>query len=145
MKPVKSDRLRPLALLKHMELQGESHHDLLCSLREHPDPESRCVLAWRTPTAVSSLALEAATRLEPMDLHRALYLMLDSPRELDRGRGTVTPVARGRWAPRDDGLASFAWTPHAAPMVVRFRDERGAIDARDAAHLARATALERLE
>lgn len=76
-------------------------------------------------------------------MHRAAYLELTGPTLLDGGRGAVEPIALGRWQPRDDGSAGFAWTPHAPQMIVRFFDAKGAVDARDEGRLSTATSMRR--
>lgn len=134
---------RPLALLRH-EVPGHgAHFDLLLLAKPATEDEDRAALAWRTTGRIDAMAPGQRARLEAIGAHRALYLSLKGPRDLGGGRGSVEPVAAGRWAARDDGDAVLEWHPHGAPMLVRFSDERGSIDARDEVALAAATSVER--
>ena len=63
-----------------------------------PDPDAPIARTWRLATEVWQggtfvRGTHDAERLAP---HRALYLALDAPRELDGGRGRVVPLAACR-------------------------------------------------
>lgn len=135
---------RPAALLRHTDLDGASHFDLLLATTATPAEEERCALCWRCAVAAHALHPGLGASIVPLPLHRGLYLRLDVPRVLEGTRGRVEPIARGRWRPVDSERAELSWTPHGPSWLVRFRSERGILDPRDAASLAGATNLERI-
>ena len=138
-----SDGPWPLALLQHTGSKEGPHFDLLLATEAHPAPQERCALTWRTAMRLHELMIGARVALVPIARHRACYLTLSEPCSLDQDRGTVAPMAIGRWLPLPDGGAELSWAPHASPMIVRFIDADGAVDARDSARLVNAIAIER--
>jgi len=139
-----SEDFRPAALLLHLMVGRPNHFDLLFATVARPKAEERCAICWRTGSATHALLPEHGAALEPIELHRALYLDLREPRELDENRGRVEPLARGRWRPIDAMLAELAWTPHGEPWILRFRLDGRPVDPADAAALASANRIERV-
>ncbi len=86
----------PVAILLHELAEGGSHLDLLIARSGLPAPDdARVVPTWRCAVRPDEASGGTTIGLEPIDDHRALYLRLREPRELDRGRGRVTPLRRG--------------------------------------------------
>lgn len=100
---------RRVAILLHTLLDGSSHVDLLVAPddRERGD-EDRDVAAWRCGERPDRAPSGTTLALEPIEPHRALYLRLDAPRRLDRGRGEVQPLRRGA-ADERDGAMEIRW------------------------------------
>ncbi len=139
-----SEGFRPAALLWHTASSGPGHFDLMLATLPRPSAEERCALCWRAAIAIHGLGPRHSARLTPLEAHRALYLQLDSARELDGARGRVEPIAHGRWRPTASGLAELCWTPHGAPWCVRFDADGRPVDCADPLALAPATRIERL-
>jgi hypothetical protein len=127
----------PAALLWHGPGDGPGHFDLLLAVQPPSGDDDPCAATWRvaagtdagTGTAAATASdgtarvppdfrrREARLVAERIHDHRALYLRLDAPRTLDRGRGTVVPVARGTWRPAPEGGAAMAWDDGARGTV----------------------------
>lgn len=106
------------ALLWHRPGDGPAHFDLLLAAHPPAGDDDPCAATWRVAAATADGAdrvppdfrrHDAHLDAERIHDHRALYLRLDAPRTLDRGRGTVVPVARGTWRPAPEGGAAIAW------------------------------------
>lgn len=98
-----------IALLLHetAEASRQSHIDLLLSAGPGPiGDDERTVRAWRCPARPD----EASRTMDivRIDDHRGLYLRLDGPRDLGRGRGLVRPLRCGVATQRTiDGAEEF--------------------------------------
>lgn len=98
----------PLAVIEH-DAPGGRHFDLLRAVREPAGPEDRPCATWRCSADPSTLAPGHGCGTERIDDHRAAYLSLPGPRTLSDGRGTVHPVAVGRWRSAEDGAFEVEW------------------------------------
>lgn len=98
-----------VSLLHHALDDGTAHVDLLVATDavEVPDDERR-VPTWRCRTRPDSAPPGSRLELERIGDHRGLYLRLDAERQLDRGRGRVTPIRSG-WAEPDAGWLRIRW------------------------------------
>ena len=85
------------AILRHMTTDGLHHFDWLLAGSVTVRPEARETLCWRCPRLLTKLNMNERMVIEALPKHRGLYLTLNGARELDGGRGTVEPIARG-WA-----------------------------------------------
>jgi hypothetical protein len=99
----------PLALLLHELPDGSRHVDLLLGSSPAPGADERTVTCWRADRRVDRLASGASVDLERIEDHRGLYLRLREPRELDRGRGTVSPLNHGTAFPGEDRTWTVRW------------------------------------
>ena len=124
----------PAALLLHRCGDGTAHFDLLLAVRLPTGDDDACAATWRVAGAPDGAA-PADFRGVPACLpagrihdHRALYLQLDVPRTLDRGRGDVFPVARGTWTAAPEGVATITWTDGARGTVRFVRRADGGLD-----------------
>lgn len=110
-----------MAILRHAVPDGSAHHDLL--LAEGPvSDEARQVPTWRCPLDPLELEPGAWMQVERLPPHRGVYLRLQDARELDGGRGTVTPVHAG-WHFNKDGLLWMA-TPRILARAFHLEDGR---------------------
>ncbi|MBX3356239.1 MAG: hypothetical protein KF724_11155 [Phycisphaeraceae bacterium] len=140
-----SEPSRPSALLRHDVPGIGSHFDLLLGLEAHPAPGDPCAMAWRSTVNLHDLAPGECVELTPILRHRGLYLELTEPIELSEGRGTVHPIAHGRWHAGAERDAHLLWRPHAPPMIVHFERDGEVLDARQPERLEPATRLRRVE
>jgi hypothetical protein len=88
----------PAAVLHHTGSDVADHFDVLLAVRTPAGPDDRACATWRTPRDPGSLAVDERLAAERIADHRADYLGLRIERELDRGRGRVTPVRHGTWS-----------------------------------------------
>ena len=88
----------PAAVLHHTGSDVADHFDVLLAVRTPAGAEDRACATWRTPRDPGSLAVGERLAAERIADHRADYLGLRTERELDRGRGRVTPVRHGTWS-----------------------------------------------
>lgn len=123
----------PAAVVEH-DAPGGRHFDLLLAVREPAGPDDRACATWRCDADPSALPAGGACMTEAIDDHRAAYLSLREPQDLPGGRGSVRPVANGRWragatgttqatgAPRADRAFEAEWTTACGMhrMVLRF-------------------------
>jgi hypothetical protein len=87
---------RRIALLLHSLADGSEHVDLLIAPDGSARPDdAREIPTWRCPTRPDCAAPGIQLPLQRIGDHRALYLRLEGPRELDGGRGTVRPLRAG--------------------------------------------------
>jgi hypothetical protein len=93
----------PAAVLRHTGSDVADHFDVLLAVRTPAGPDDRACATWRTPRDPGSLAVGERLAVERIAEHRADYLGLRTERELDRGRGLVTPVRHGTWSAATDG------------------------------------------
>jgi hypothetical protein len=99
----------PVALLLHECADGRWHVDLLIARTAAPiADDARVVPTWRCAVRPDEARSGATIELDSIDEHRALYLRLAESRELDRGRGRVTPLRRGV-ASRDGNRIGIRW------------------------------------
>ena len=102
----------PAAVIEH-DAPGGRHFDLLLAVRRPEGPDDRACATWRCEEDPSALPAGGGCMTEPLDDHRAEYLSLRGPRELSGGRGSVRPVANGRWRAGATGAAHAAGAPRA--------------------------------
>ncbi len=129
----------PAALLWHRPGEGPAHFDLLLAARPPAGDDDPCAATWRvaidlgtadgtTGAPADFRRADARLSAERIHDHRGLYLRLDTPRTLDRGRGDVFPVARGTWRPGPDGGAVIAWDDGARGTVRLVHRAGGGLD-----------------
>ncbi len=129
----------PAALLWHRPGDGPAHFDLLLAVRPPAGDDDACAATWRveidpgaadraTSAPADFRRADANLRAERIHDHRGLYLRLDAPRALDRGRGDVFPVARGTWTTAPGGGATVTWTDGARGTVRFVRRAGGGLD-----------------
>ena len=124
----------PAALLRHRPGDGTAHFDLLLAVRRPAGDDDACAATWRVAAAPDGAVAPdfrggpARLPAERIHDHRALYLRLDEPRTLDRGRGDVLPAARGTWTPAPEGGATITWTDGARGTVRFVRRADGGLD-----------------
>ena len=117
----------PAAVIEH-EAPGGRHFDLLLAVREPAGPDDRACATWRCGGDPSALPTGSGCASERIDAHRAAYLALEGPRTLTGDRGSVRPVAVGRWRPGAAGAIEVEWAlgRGTAAMTLRFEaDGRG--------------------
>ena len=102
------------AILRHTTTDGLHHFDWLLAGSQIVLPEARETLCWRCPRLLTAMAVREHMIVQALCNHRGLYLTLNSAHELDGGRGTVEPVARG-WAQELQTEMNTAETNLAAP------------------------------
>jgi hypothetical protein len=98
----------PAAVIEH-EAPGGRHFDLLLAVREPAGPDDRACATWRCRADPSELPAGSRCASERIDAHRAAYLALEGPRTLTGDRGSVRPIAVGRWRPGADGAIEVEW------------------------------------
>lgn len=64
---------------------------------------------WRAPVRVDGLAPGASVPIQPLPVHRELYLELREPRTLDGARGQIRPIRRGTWCAEAAGCVLITW------------------------------------
>ncbi|NBX26148.1 MAG: hypothetical protein EBQ99_08920, partial [Planctomycetes bacterium] len=69
--------------------------DLLLATDPFVGDEDRVVPTWRCESDPFEMEIGSGCGLRRIDPHRGLYLRLENPRELDQGRGRVSPVRHG--------------------------------------------------
>ncbi len=111
----------PMALLLHEPLDGPRHFDLLLAAGVPVGDDDRVVPTWRCEADPFELEIGSGCGLRPIDPHRGLYLRLETPRELDHGRGRVSPVHRGVHRMVTDGIEMHAGDRR---VVVEMHSER---------------------
>ena len=102
------------AILRHTTTDGLHHFDWRLAGSQIVLPEARETLCWRCPRLLTAMAVREHMIVQALCNHRGLYLTLNSAHELDGGRGTVEPVARG-WAQELQTEMNTAETNLAAP------------------------------
>ena len=89
---------RPFAVLRHTTAAGSSHYDwLLDEGNGEGQPDTRRVRAFRCGVQPGELASGERLSVEPLPLHRFLYLSITAPTTLSGDRGVVETVCRGTW------------------------------------------------
>jgi len=88
----------PAAVLRHAGSDMADHFDVLLAVRTPAGPDDLACATWRTPRDPGSIAVDEPLAAERIADHRADYLGLRTERDLERGRGRVTPVRHGTWS-----------------------------------------------
>ena len=99
----------PAAVLRHTGSEVADHFDVLLAVRRPAGPDDRACATWRTPQDPGSLAVGEGLAAERIADHRADYLGLRTERELERGRGRVTPVRHGTWSAAAGADIELRW------------------------------------
>ena len=107
----------PAAVLRHEGSPGGDHFDVLLAVRAPAGPDDAACATWRAAVDPACAAPGSSIAVEPVAPHRALYLALPGPRELDGGRGTVQPVRAGSWRRASGGEIEFRWDDGTATRV----------------------------